>query len=295
MDIQLVQYFVEVVKLGSFTKAASSLQVPKSTLSKAITKLEGETGTKLLIRSTRKQSLTTTGRAFYEKCLGPVQNITDAHRALFGQDNIISGSIKMSLPEDFEIFLLAEKMAELCKKYPNLSLNINSTNRVLDLVGEGYDFAVRLGPLKSSNLKVRRIGHIKQAIVASREYASGINLEKPSDLHHVRCIGISTGRNPQNWVLTNKKESRSIRIALRIESNHISSVMKLTEAGAGISILPRFLCQRSIDSGHLVEVLKPWSFKDYPVSLVSPVSTIDSARLKVISDEIVNCLKKSLG
>lgn len=295
MDIQLVQYFVEIVKLGSFTKASDSLKIPKSTLSKAVTKLEQETGTKLLIRSTRKQSLTATGRIFYENCIGPIQNLTDAQKALYGKDNVISGTIKMSLPEDFEIFLLAEKMAEFCTKYPNLNLNINSTNQVIDLIGEGYDFAVRLGPLKSSNLKSRKIGLIKQALVVSKEYAKEINLKTPADLQNVRCIGINTNRNPQTWALTKNKKTESTKVKLRIESNHISSVLKLTLAGAGVSILPKFLCQEEIDKGNLVEVLMPWSFMDYPVSLVSPESTKDSARLRVITDEIVKCLKESLN
>jgi len=294
MDIQLVHYFVEIVKLGSFTKAADSLQVPKSTLSKAVTKLEEETGTKLLIRSTRKQSMTAAGRVFYEKCLGPIQNLTDAQKSLYGQDNIISGTIKMSLPEDFEIFLLSDQMANLCIKHPNLNININSSNEVIDLIGEGYDFAIRLGQLKSSNLKLRRIGLLKQAVVVSKEYAKEINLKKPSDLLNVRCIGISSNRNPQTWTLTKNKKTESTKVKLRIESNHISSVLKLTLAGAGVSILPRFLCQKDIDSGDLIEVLKPWKFMDYPVSLVSPESTKDSARLKVISDEIIKTLKESL-
>ena len=145
MDIQLIHYFVKIVKHGSFTKAADVLKIPKSTLSKAVSKLEKETGTKLLVRSTRKQTLTAAGRSFYEACHGSVQTIDAAQKTLYGFDRVISGTIKITVPEDFEIFLLSASIQRLCDAYPKLKIVIRSTNDVVDLVGDGFDFAVRIG------------------------------------------------------------------------------------------------------------------------------------------------------
>ncbi len=295
MEIQLIHYFVKIIEHGSFTKAADILKVPKSTLSKAVSKLERETGTKLLIRSTRKQTLTSAGREFYEAALGPIQTIEDAHKALYGQDSVISGTVKITVPEDFEIFLLSSCIQQLGEKYPNLKIIIKSTNDVVDLIGEGFDFAIRIGPLEESNLKVRTIGYIKLATVVAKQYLAKIELNTPQDLMNVRCIGLSSNKPYQTWKMTKNKKTQTIKTPLTIETNQITSVYKLTLTGAGVSVLPTFLCQKDIDSGQLISVLPDWQYANVPVSLISPLSTIHSVRLKVVSEEIVGALRGFLS
>lgn len=295
MQIQLIHYFIKIIEHGSFTKAAEFLKMPKSTLSKAVSKLERETGTKLLIRSTRKQTLTAAGRDFYQACLGPIQTIEDAHTNLYGQDSVISGVVKITVPEDFEIFLLSSCISQLGEKYPELKMMIKSTNDVVDLIGEGFDFAIRIGPLEESNLKVRTIGHIKLATLVSKQYLSKISLNTPQDLMNVRCLGLTTNKPHQTWRLSKGEKVAIIKTPLAVETNQITSVYKLTLSGAGVSILPTFLCQKDIDSGALVSVLTDWQYADVPVSLVSPQSTLHSKRLKVVSDEIIDALRGFLN
>lgn len=304
MEIQLIHYFVNIVKHGSFTKAATILKVPKSTLSKAVTKLESETGTKLLIRSTRKQNLTDAGRQFYESCLGPIQTIEDAEKTLYGQDSIISGTVRITVPEDFEIVLLSGCIQRLCTKYPDLKIIIKGTNDLVDLVGEGFDFAVRIGPLEESNLKVRTIGHIKLVTVVAKDYFEEIKgakiqgevveLEEPEELTKIRCVGFTSNKPHQILTLTQGKKTEVIKVPLVVEANQATSVYKLTMAGVGAAVLPTFLCQKNIDSGELIQIMKSWKYADVPVSLVSPLSTLNSIRLKVVSDEIVESLRASL-
>lgn len=295
MDIQLIHYFVKIVNHGSFTKAAEVLKIPKSTLSKAVSKLERETGTQLLIRSTRKQTLTDAGRVFYESCLGPMQTIEDAQKSLYGSDNVLSGTIKITVPEDFEIFVLSHCIQSLCEQYPQLKIVIRSTNEVVDLVGEGFDFAVRIGHLEDSNLRVRSIGHIKLATVVSKDYLKNITLQEPADLLNVRNIGLSSNKPYQLVNLTKNGKEESVKTPLTVETNQITGVYKLTLAGAGVSILPTFLCQQAIDDGELIKVLEDWQFEDVPVYLVSPMTTLTSVRLKTVSDAIVEALKGSLS
>lgn len=294
MDTQLIYYFVNIVKFSSFTKAAEALKVPKSTMSKALAKLEQKTGTKLLVRSTRKQHLTAAGRAFYEACLGPIQAMEEAEKSLYGQDDVISGTIKITVPEDFELFLLSSCINSLCSQYPDLKIIIHSTNDMVDLVGEGYDFAIRIGPLEESNLRVRNIGYIQPVTVVSKHYYDTVEINHPSDLQNVRCIGLTTTKAYQTWNLTKEGKTEIIRTPLVVETNQITSVYKLTLSGVGVSALPTFLCQKDIESGDLVRVLKDWRYIDVPVSLISPQSTINSARLKVVSDAIVTALRSSL-
>ena len=100
MEIELVRIFVKVVKLGSFTKAADLLGIPKSSVSKGLARLENESGTKLLLRTTRSQTLTAAGKVFYDTCVGPIQTIEDAQRSLSGNDSLLTGNLKITAPED---------------------------------------------------------------------------------------------------------------------------------------------------------------------------------------------------
>ncbi|MGF1753551.1 LysR family transcriptional regulator [Vibrio makurazakiensis] len=295
MDIQLIYYFVNIVKFGSFTKAAEALKVPKSSLSKAVTKLEENTGTKLLVRSTRKQSLTEAGRLFYESCLGPVQNIEEAEKSLYGMDNDISGTVKITVPEDFEVFLLSSCIQSLCEQYPKLKIIIHSTNNKIDLIGEGYDFAIRIGPLEESNLRVRNIGYIEPITAVSKQYYDQIEVNHPSDLLNVRCLGLGSKSTNQVWRLTKDDVTEIVKTPLVVETNQITSVHKLTLSGVGVSALPTFLCKDDLETGRLIRILKDWRYMDVPVSLVSPQSTINSKRLKVVSDAIVTTLSHTFS
>ena len=192
MEIELSRLFVKVIQQGSFSKAAQQLQIPKSTLSKAVTKLEKETGTKLLLRTTRSLTLTAAGRAFYETCLGPVQVLEEAQRSLHGADDILSGVIRLTAPDDFGNFVLAKALTELLKKHPNLRFELKYTNETLDLVKEGIDLAIRVGKLKESSLKAKRIGENKLIFVASPAYLKSRNpIRAPKDLTEHECMTIN--------------------------------------------------------------------------------------------------------
>ncbi len=161
MQIELVQVFVQVVKNGSFTRAAETLRVPKSTVSKAISRLESETGTKLLIRTTRSQTLTAAGKVFYDSCVGPIQAIEDAQKSLSGNDSMLNGTLKITAPEDLGTDVIAPACGRLTLKHSGLNFELNYTDQLLDLVKDGYDLAIRIGYLKESGLKSRKVGEIK--------------------------------------------------------------------------------------------------------------------------------------
>ena len=175
MQIELIQMFVQVVKSGSFTKAAQVLKLPKSTVSKGLAKLEKETGTKLLLRTTRSQTLTAEGRIFYDACSGAVESIENAHKSLYGNENLLTGKIKLTAPEDLGTEVIAPLAATLSQKYLNLSFQLIYTDEVLDLIKDGYDLAVRIGKLSESSLKVKKIGELKLILVASPTYLKSKN------------------------------------------------------------------------------------------------------------------------
>lgn len=295
MQIELVHMFVQVVKSGGFTKAAQVLKIPKSTVSKGISKLEKETGTNLLRRTTRSHTLTAEGRVFYDACVGAVESIENAHKSLYGNENLLTGMIKLTAPEDLGNEVIAPAAATLSQKYPGLSFQLIYTNDVLDLVKEGYDLAVRIGKLNESSLKVKKVGEVKLVLVASPGYLKKRNrISKPEDLKEQDCISMSLKSEWTQWHLKSASGSAQVMVKSRLSSNQMSSLLRAAIAGAGVALVPAYLAQPYLDSEKLVRVLPQWSTSGMPVSLLSPLPFSSSARLRIAADYFISEMQKVL-
>ncbi|MFP5519883.1 MAG: LysR family transcriptional regulator [Bdellovibrionia bacterium] len=295
MELELVHIFVYVIKYGSFTKAAAQLKLPKSTVSKAITRLEKETGTKLIVRTTRHQTLTPAGRAFYETCASPIEVLETAHKSLHGNESLIAGTIKLTAPEDLGSKIIAPAIAALSQNYPNLFFDLNYTDKLLDLIADGIDLAIRIGHLKESSLKAKKVGDLKLILVASPKYLNKKpKITKISDLRSHDCLALSSYSSTNSWRLKHKTKSEQITIRPRIISNQMSSLLSATLAGGGITLIPAFLCQSHIDSHELIQILPQWTSANLPVSLLSPLNFSSSARLRTIADHLANEIQKAL-
>ena len=295
IELELSRIFVKVVQHGGFSQAANILKIQKSTVSKAVTRLEKLTGTKLLLRTTRSHSLTAAGRLFYETCLGPVQILEDAQRSLYGMDSIATGNVKITAPEDLGTYLIAPTIGEICKKNPHLTFDLQYSNEIIDLVKDGFDLAVRIGFLKESQLKMRRIGRLELILVASNEYIKmNPPITKVTDIKDHRCLSISGLSMTKSWELQLGRRKNKVSINPIIESNQMSSLLQAAIAGAGVLLAPSFICKPEIEKGSLVRVLPKWRNIGLPVSLVSPVSIASTARLKLVSDELISKIAKAI-
>ncbi|MCB0414898.1 MAG: LysR family transcriptional regulator [Bdellovibrionales bacterium] len=291
----MTRIFVKVIQHGSFSKAAELLGVPKSTVSKSVSKLEKITGTKLLLRTTRSQTLTAAGRLFYETCLEPIQVLEDAQKSLYGQDSIVSGPIKITSPEDIGSLIISPLIGSLSKQHPDVSFELHYTNEIVDLIKEGFDLAVRIGHLAESNLKVRRIGILDLILVASSSYLKNYPpLKEPKDLKDHLCLLLSDSQMKHYWTLTHGKKNMRVEVHSKVMSNQMSSLLQVAIAGGGITLASSFLCQDYIKNKGLERVLPDWKVKGIPISLVSPLSTTSSARLKLVSDEIHSAISSAL-
>lgn len=296
IGIELTRIFVKVIQHGSFSKAADSLKIPKSTVSKAISRLERETGTKLLIRTTRSQTLTASGRAFYETCIEPLQILEDAQKSLFGKDSIIAGKIRITAPEDLGTHVIAPVIGELSQKFDKLSFELFYTNQLIDLVRDGFDFAVRIGTLKQSGLKARRIGEVTLIPVASSEYLEKHEkINSPQDLTKHDCLSISGLSVMHRWDLKNKQQSAKVFVNVKTESNQMTTLLQVALSGGGVALLPGYLARPYLHTKKLIRVLPGWSNEGFPVSLVSPASMSSTARLKLVSERIFTESQKTLS
>ena len=296
MDLDLIRIFVKVVQHGSFSRAAHSLLLPKSTVSKAVSRLERETGTKLLVRTTRSLSLTDAGRTFFEASLRPVQQLEDAQKSLHGHDSRLTGLVRITAPEDIGGHVLAPVIAALSVEHPELRFELEYTDAVLDLVKEGFDLAVRIGRVSESSFKAKRAGELVLTPVASPRYLKGKpKIRKPVDLASQVCFSHSSQGLRDRWSLRSGRATAQVEVTPSIMSNQMTSLLRLTVAGAGVTLLPRFLCRPFVESGELVEVLPDWVSPGMAVWMISPLATSSSARLKVTSERIHAELVKALA
>ncbi len=290
MELETTQAFVKVVQLGSFTRAASVLRLPKSSISRMVSRLEEETGTKLLIRTTRTLKLTASGRAFYETCLGPLQQLEDAKKSLQGQDSIVAGVVRITAPEDLGTFYLSPAIGRLALEHPGLQFEFNYTDETVDLVQEGFDLAVRIGRLNPSRFHAKKLGEIVMGLVASRDHG----IREPRDLTRHPSIAYLPRIAQPKWILKSGKKTESLSVHPQIVGNQMTSLVRLAAEGAGIAMVPLYLCREHFSTGKLIRVLPEWTGPSFLVSLVSPRSSGSSARLKLVGDTLTAAVQSAL-
>lgn len=293
MLLDEIFYFVKVVDFGGYTKASKALGIPKSTLSKGVSKLESELGSNLLIRNTRNQSLTSDGERLYSKALPLIESLRSLQDQFLTEDPVIKGHIRIAAPEDIGTKLIASSLLGLHEKYPNLSFDLNLSSKVLNVVKEGFDLAIRIGKLHESELRFKKLGAIELVPVMSPLYSfDAKNLLNPSDLKEHSWVILNEGKTTKKWEMTSGKKVEELKITPQFSSNEISGVLSLVEAGLGLGMLPLFLIEKYLEQGSLIRVAKKWKVKKVPVSLVSAVPTSSSPSLKIAAEHIEKTLSK---
>lgn len=294
MELDLTRIFVKVVQYSSFSKAAAALKMPKSTVSKSISRLEKETGTKLLVRSTRSLTVTQAGRVFYEASMGPIQQLEDAQKALYGKDNLLTGTVRITSPEDLGTFVVAPAIAKLSVKHPQLRFDLKYTDTILDLIKDGFDIAIRIGPVRDSGLKLKSAGEVTLIPVASPAYLKGKEkIKSPGDLTKHQCLSLDLQQTADRWTLRSGGKTIHVPVEAKILSNQMSSLVQMALADGGIALVPTYICQSYLANGKLIRVLPEWSNSGWPVSILTPLAPSSSARLKVTVDKIFEELKLS--
>lgn len=267
-----VEAFTTVVEKGSMSAGAIALSTTPSVLSRAITRLETRLGTQLMRRTTRRLSLTEAGRAYLEQTRAAFSLIEDAERAIQGRDGQLSGRVRLSVSTTYGHFRLPEKLKRFSAAHPDVHIEISITNRNVDLVAEGYDLAIRLGPLPDSGLVARKLEDAPLRLVASPEYVrrAGVPLTI-ADLAQHECLPFimpSTGR-PAPWLFhvdgaeTDWTPDGTIEI-----HDDVLGIVSLAEAGMGICQSYDFIVRERISRGSLIEILAEAGGRSRPFSLV---------------------------
>jgi DNA-binding transcriptional LysR family regulator len=266
-DFEEILIFTRVVQGKSFTSAAASLDLPKSTVSRKVAELETRVGARLLQRTTRSVRLTDIGRVYYEHCLRIVSEVEEAELAVAELQSTPRGALRITLPVAMSVF--GGLVAEFLGLYPKVRLEMLCTDRRVDLVEERFDLALRAGPSPDSSLIARRIGVIRRCLVAAPEVAQRLRKAKRlTDLHAQPCIAFAP--EGSTWDLRFGAKTEQIAIVPRLVVNDFEMLRSVARAGFGVALLPEHLASEDLKSGVLVQVLSAWTAPPVPVFALYP-------------------------
>jgi len=272
MDLNDLSIFVAVAEHGSFSKAASSLGLAKSTVSERVRALEDELGAQLLRRTTRRSNLTDAGRALFDRGRTIVALAAEAESELTAATRTAVGRLRMSAPISFGLRFLTEIVAELMRSQPALSIDFQLEDRNVDLVAEGFDLALRIGRLPDSSMSLIGVGSSRRLVVGSPAYVERHGApSSPSELRSHECLLYTNQRDPDTWFFNRPDGSEErARVSGRLKSNHGDALAELASQGAGLAWLPEFIVEPFIEQGRLVALLPERCVAEIPIQVLFP-------------------------
>jgi DNA-binding transcriptional LysR family regulator len=269
VDLNEVLIFARVIQAGSFTAAARSLGMPKSSVSKKVADLEARLGTRLVQRTTRRIGLTDAGRLYFERSARIVAEVEDADQAVAELQSAPRGLLRATIPLSFGI--LGPIVASFLAEQPDVQVEIVCTDRRVDLVQDGFDLAVRAGPLQDSSLVAKKLGTIKRILVAAPDYLRKHGAPSaPDELAKHVCIAFGGGEAPALWSLEFGNKRIDVRVSPRFVINDFEMMLDAARAGVGIAWVLDFLVAGDLRGKKLEQVLADWCSVETPVHAVYP-------------------------
>jgi DNA-binding transcriptional LysR family regulator len=261
--------FVKVAQFESLSRAARSLGMPVSTVSRRLSVLESKLGVSLLRRTTRRVTLTAQGREYFNQCGEPLTLLEEAERVLTLGQKTPGGLLRMSVPVILGQEPFLDFLSEFLKAQPRIRIELFITNLFLDLIAENIDVAIRFGELQDSSVVATRIGKSIRYVVAAADYLKGRKLPvEPADLKLHDCVMLNARNNETDWDLVYGRKKARIRVSGPISSRDFNSVSTFVYRGHGIGLLPSTYCDEALANGALIRLLPKWASPQIPVFAV---------------------------
>ncbi|AUL15865.1 LysR family transcriptional regulator [Bordetella bronchiseptica] len=282
-----LQLFTRIVELGSFSRAAAALDIPRATATHAIKQLEASLGARLLDRTTRHVRATPDGQAFYERCVHVLSELDDAQSSLQRVASNPRGLLRVDMHSTHATKIVLPRIDDFRARYPGIDLVVSGGDRLVDLVREGIDCVIRAGNPRDSSLVARRLAVMPQVICASPEYLAAFGAPRhPDELPAHRVVKFFAASAAVDYPL-------ELRIGGEIRAFALNGWISVSDAenyvvcalrGCGLIQLPRFHVEDDLRAGRLVEVLSDWPSPDLPVSALYPSHRHLSPRVRVFVD-----------
>ncbi|AQT04042.1 LysR family transcriptional regulator [Acetobacter persici] len=295
--IDLFRIFLRVVDSGSFSRAADTLNMPRSSVSTAIQALESRVGARLLSRTTRTVTTTADGRAFYDVCLRLVSDVEEAE-GLFRRDKAAPrGILRVDMPGRIGRLIVAPALPDFLERYPEIDIELGVTDRPVNLVEDGIDCVLRIGPLQDSGLIGRKVGELTLMNVASPSYLARYGVPAtPHDLSRHLAVGYASAFSGrvEEWEWMENGRLCTQAMAGRVTVNSAEALIACCLAGLGLIQVPAYDVQKHLQAGDLVEVLPDWQAEPMPMTLLYQHRRHFSHRLQVFADWLCALLEPCL-
>lgn len=283
-----MQVFCTVVEKMSFIGAAEPLGMSKAAVSRYVSALEERLGVRLLNRTTRKLSLTDAGRQFYEQSKDVLALMEEAEVAVSSEAPEASGSLRVNAPVSFGVLHLAPVWADFMRAFPKVQLEISLNDRIVDLVEDGFDVAIRIGRMENSSLVSRRLTGTRLILCASPDYlAMHEPIQTTEDLLKHGVIAYTNLATGSDWVLNGPSGQETVRTRAIVRCNNGDTCRSITLGGGGISIQPSFMVSDDIREGRLVEVLPAYKSLELGIYAVYPTRKHLAGKVRALINFLV--------
>jgi LysR family transcriptional regulator for bpeEF and oprC len=276
--------FVAVVRAGSFTGAARTLGTQKAHASRVVSRLEKRLAVRLLQRSTRSLAVTEVGRELYERAVGILSALDETQAVIQRTQAEPRGVLRLTCGVEFGLLVVNRWIRGYLERYPLVRVEADFSDRLVDLIHEGFDLAIRVGDLADSNLSARSLGAISYALYASPEYLGRHAAPKrPEDLISHDLIMFAAA-SPPAWRLVDANRHINIEARARLVVNNHVCARDATVDGLGIALLPRFQAAPFVNEGRLVEILPGWTRTPAPVHAIFASSRYLTPKVRAFID-----------
>lgn len=281
-----LQAFVRVVEAGSFTKAAQTLHMSKTTVTQLVQQLEARLRVKLLNRTTRQVRVTADGAAYYERVVSLLADLEDADAGLSNALAAPTGRLRVDVPSPIACLILMPALPAFHARYPEIQIEMGVSDRLVDLIGDNVDCVVRGGELADSSLMARRVGELRFGVYASPGYLERVGMpahprELEGTLHHI--VGFLRARSGKVAPFTMRRADESVVVQGRyvVAVDDGNAYLAAGLAGMGILWLPQYMAETQVAHGALVPLFDDWRVDSMPIYVVYPPNRHVSAKLRV--------------
>jgi DNA-binding transcriptional LysR family regulator len=266
-----IEMLVAVVEEASFTAAAERLNVSKSHVSRQIKELEEHLGVRLLNRTTRQVSVTSEGEIFTQRCANVIEEFERAERALTQRRTDPVGLLKVAAPMTFGVNYLSPVLAEFLETYEGVEVDVHFSDRMVDLVEEGFDVGLRIGSLDDSSLIGRKVRDVKAYICASPAYLEEHDRpDRPSDLKDHNCLQYSYLSAGNRWYFQRDDEETVVPVSGSFKANNGEALKEAALRDVGVVLAPEFILGEPVENNQLVRLFPEWSMQEGAIWLLYP-------------------------
>jgi len=283
--LRSMQIFREVCRQGSFSGAADTLELANSAVSRQVTELEKWLGVKLLYRTTRTLSLTDDGRVYLEKIEEILASVHDLEQQASSSQQEVKGSLNITAPEFLGRYIFKPMLPQFLQRYPDVKVSMLLVDRLVDIVEEGFDLALRVAELGESNYITRRLDSMQLKVVASPDYLQKHGTPTtPDDLKDHNCLHDATAPHNRRWHFVGPDGDMRVSVDGNLVVNNAEMVVQMATESLGIAYLPDFFLKEAIAQGILVQVLDQYTKEPYSISILYPYNRHMNLTLRTFID-----------